>query len=293
MRRLLPLVLFLVACGSGTIGRFTAVGSAELFAPGVVSTARTEVRLAISPDGTRRLWGALEWPDGPGGWEILESVKQPTGEWSSPRAVSFDSKSNDFDPSFAPDGSGVYFFSNREGGLGGDDIYFVPLDRAAGRYGAALNLGPNINSAGDEWAPVVSPDNSQLLFASDGRGGVGKHDLFFAKRENDKWGMGENASDLNTAAEDFDATFLHDGHSIILSSGSFEGAIRLYFTAYRDHSYGERQLLGPEVNSAESGAWTFGPSIVANEPGVLYFTSHRAINSGRADIYRIPYSVTR
>lgn len=38
-------------------------------------------------------------------------------------------------------------------------------------------------------------------------------------------------------------------------------------------------------------AWTLGPSIVGIEPGVLYFTSHHAITAGRADIYRIRYSI--
>jgi hypothetical protein len=285
--RLLAVALLFAGCASSPGNRFAVIGSAELLAPGVVSTARSEVRLAISPDGKRRLWGVLEWPAGPGGWEIVESVRQPNGDWSAPQPASFDSKANDFDPSFAPDGSGVYFFSNREGGLGGDDIYFVSFD--ASGYGTARNLGANINSAGDEWAPVVSPDGTQLLFASDGRGGAGKHDLFFAQRDGHGWQAAENAARLNTAAEDFDATFLHDGRSIVLSSGSFEGAINLYFVPYRHGSYGDRAMLSAVVNSTEPGAWTFGPSIVGSEPGVLYFTSHHAVNAGRADIYRVRY----
>jgi Tol biopolymer transport system component len=281
----------LTGCVSGSAERFDVIRPAELLSP--VSTERTEVRLAISPDGKRRLWGVLEWPDGPGKWEIVESVRQPDGAWSAPHFASFNSAANDFDPSFAPDGNGVYFFSNRDGGLGGDDLYFVPFDSATSRYGDARNLGATINSAGDEWAPVISPDGSRLLFASDGRGGAGKHDLFFAERDGDHWKPAENATHLNTEAEDFDATFLHDGRSIVLSSGSFDGAVNLYFVPYRNRSYGDRELLGPAVNSTESGAWNLGPSIVASEPGVLYFTSHHAINAGRADIYRIRYSMHR
>jgi TolB protein len=293
MRKVLVFVLFLTGCASSSSVRFETIGSAELVSPGLVSTPRTEVRLAISPDGTRMLWGVLEWAGGPGGWEIVESVRAEDGTWSSPRVAAFSSKANDFDPAFAPDGRGVYFFSNREGGLGGDDIYFLPFDGGRGEYGAVRSLGPNVNSAGDEWAPVVSRDQAELLFASDGRGGAGKHDLFFAKRDGDGWGVAENATSLNTAAEDFDATILHDGRSIVLSSGSFDGAIHLYFVPYRAGAYGAREKLGPAVNSTEPEAWTFGPSIGGNEPGVLYFTSHHAINVGRADIYKIRYRMLR
>src|SRR5688500_7410091 len=95
-----------------------------------------------------------------GGWDIYESERSDGG-WSKPRIVAFNSTANDFDPSFAPDGSGVYFFSNREGGFGNDDICLAPLDARTGVYGAARNPGAAINSAGDEWAPVVSPDGSR------------------------------------------------------------------------------------------------------------------------------------
>ena len=73
----------------------------------------------------------LEQRPGAGGWDIYESQRSGDG-WSAPRAVSFDSSANDFDPSFAPDGSGVYFFSNRDGGFGKDDIYFAPFDARTG-----------------------------------------------------------------------------------------------------------------------------------------------------------------
>ena len=105
------------------------VSPAQLWLPDQVSTPKSEVRITFSPDGKRMLWGAIGWSDGGGGWDIYESERSTSG-WSKPHVVSFDSTANDFDPSFAPDGSGVYFFSNRNDDFGKDDIYFAPLTSA-------------------------------------------------------------------------------------------------------------------------------------------------------------------
>lgn len=271
------------------------ISPAQLWLPDQVSTEKSEVRITFSPDGKRMLWGAIGWSNGPnsgyGGWDIYESRRSPSG-WSTPRVVPFDSSANDFDPSFAPDGSGIYFFSNRDGGFGKDDIYFAPFDASTGHYGAAKNLGAAVNSAGEEWAPVVSPDGQRLMFASDGHGGRGKHDLFVAHRSGSAWGRIENLEALNTPDEDFDATFLHDGVSVIYTSGKFEGdTVALYFAEFRDGRFQPRERLPAAVNSQKQGAWTLGPSISAHEPGVLYFTSEHEQGRGRADIYRIEYQM--
>lgn len=283
--------LFLLLCSAQATAdntlRFAA--SAQLWLPDLVSTPKSEVRIAFSPNGKRMLWGAIDWSGGAGGWDIYESERSGTS-WSTPRAVSFNSTANDFDPSFAPDGSGVYFFSNRDGGFGKDDIYFAPFDARTARYGAAANLGKAINSAGDEWAPVVAADGKRLMFASDGHGGRGKHDLFIAHRTGDSWSRIENLEALNTPEEDFDATFLSDGVSVVFTSGKFESdEVALYFAEFRNGRFAPRERLPAAVNSQKQGAWTLGPSISPHEPGVLYFTSERKQGRGRADIYRIEY----
>ena len=260
------------------------VSPAQLWLPDQVSTPKSEVRITFSPDGKRMLWGAIGWSNGVGGWDIYESERSTSG-WSAPRAVSFYSASNDF--------------VRRErrieivgGGFGKDDIYFAPFEARTGHYGAAKNLGASINSAGDEWAPVVSADGQRLMFASDGHGGRGKHDLFIAHRRGTSWSDIENLAELNTPDEDFDATFLHDGVSIVYTSGKFESDdVALYFAAFRDGHFAPRERLPAAVNSQKPGAWTLGPSISADEPGVLYFTSEQEHGRGRADIYRIEYQV--
>jgi Tol biopolymer transport system component len=260
---------------------------AELFLPGIVSTDDINVRVTFSPDGKRMLWGVIS-REAPNGFEIVESLNEDAG-WGTPHAVPFNSPENDFDPSFAPDGSGVYFFSNRPGGYGKDDLYFAPFDAASGTYGAAQNLGAAVNSSGDVWAPVVSPDGQRLLFSTDGLGGAGKHDLYVARRSGSTWSDPENLESINGPGEDFDAAFLPDGKSIVFTSGDFEGAIQLFIARSDGDRYAPRAVLGPEINFAE--AWTLGPSNRASERGVLYFTSHRKGDPERSNVYRICFDL--
>lgn len=269
----------------------TALAKAEpvVVMPGHVSTPATEVRIAFSPDGKRMLWGAIGWKDGAGGWDIYESVNA-NGKWSTPKSVSFNSAQNDFDPFFAPDGSGVYFFSNRPGGLGNDDIYVVPFNAKTGTYGTAVNLGPNVNSAGSEWAPALSSDGQALMFSSDGRGGEGKQDLFLSAREGNGWAVAENFHPpVNGPNDDFDATFLPDDSGIVMSSGDVEGdgGTKLYMSIITPGGFVKPQLLGPEINC--DGGLTLGPAISRSEPKVIYFTSScRKGAPGRMDIFRAP-----
>ncbi len=216
------------------------------------------MRITFSPDGSRMLWGSISRTGGPGGWEIWERVRR-SGQWGEAHPVSFDSPQNDFDPCFAPDGRSVYFFSNRPGGQGGDDLYLAPFDPVSGSYGAAVNLGATINSAGDEWAPTLSPDGATLLFATDGRGGQGLHDLFTSTRTGDTWAAPQPLSDLNGPLDDFDAAFLTDAQAIVFARrAKDQDGAELHVAFRRDGRYTRPERLPAAVNA--EGAWTLGPA---------------------------------
>ncbi|RYY83538.1 MAG: flagellar motor protein MotB, partial [Chitinophagaceae bacterium] len=83
-------------------------------------------------------------------------------------------------PAITPDGKKLLFASDRPGGLGGFDLYSAELN-ADGSTGAATNLGSNINTAFDEQAPYYHKASSTLVFASNGRVGMGEYDLFYVK----------------------------------------------------------------------------------------------------------------
>ena len=83
------------------------------------------------------------------------------------------------DPYLSRDGSQLYFVSNKPGGLGGTDIYVC--QREAGRkWGEAINLGPAVNTEGNERTPV-SVEGGMLYFSSDGLVGMGGLDIYQAR----------------------------------------------------------------------------------------------------------------
>ena len=102
------------------------------------------------------------------------------GTWSEPVLANInDRTADDFAPAFAPDGTTLYFASSRKGGSGGNDLYKAVLS-PVGRFAPAESLGDAINSAGNDNFPGVAPDGT-LYFASDGRPGLGKLDIFMVK----------------------------------------------------------------------------------------------------------------
>nr|WP_294948464.1 hypothetical protein [uncultured Mucilaginibacter sp.] len=260
---------------------------AELFMPGLVSTKNAEVKITFSPDGNRMLWGGIDWIEGKTDLDIWQSEKVK-GKWTEPARVTFDSDSNDFDPFFAPDGAGVYFFSNRLGGFGGDDIYFVPYNEKTNAYGTPVNVGNFINTPKNEWAPITDVKGEYLIFSSGGHGGFGKQDMFKAKINPSGYGkpmnMGKN---INGANDDFDAALLPGNLLVFTSSTGTDEKADLYIANL--NRKGKAVKLPAQINAAKF--WTFGPSINTREPGYLYFSSHHTGSPGRTDIYRIKYTV--
>jgi TolB protein len=289
------LMVLLCACGhsasvpAGAPVRFSIESPAELFAGGTVSSVYNEIRLAISPDGRTVLWGSTDRPGGAGGWDIWMS-RRTAGGWSAPIAVSFNSAAKDFDPAYSPDGKLVYFFSDRPGGVGRDDLYRVPV--TGDTFGAVEHLGPEVNTPGDEWAPAPSPDGTLLMFASNAPGK--KHDLYLARAVGGGFAKAEPVAGAVNApdTDELDATFLADGRSIVFtrSKGIENDPVELYSATPGPGGYDAGTRLSDAVNMA--GGATLGPAIDPREPGVLYFRSKRPEGgAGKLDIYRVRYAL--
>ncbi|MEX1189044.1 MAG: OmpA family protein [Bacteroidia bacterium] len=119
-------------------------------------------------------------------------------------------------PAFSADGKKLYFSSDRPGGYGGSDIYVSIYKDST--WSEPRNLGPGINSSGNELFPFVYND-SLLSFASNGWGGMGGLDVFTAEFIGDSLGKPLNqGSPLNSSFDDFSLIILKDARAGYVSS---------------------------------------------------------------------------
>lgn len=267
----------------------TIVGEAVPFLPGIASTEFSEIRLTLSPDGKTALWFSRDRPGGGGGYDIWISRRNAEG-WSSARPAPFNSPLRDFDPAFSADGRHVYFCSDRPGGLGGDDLYRVAVTEDG--FGAAEHLGPAVNSGGNEFAPMLSPDGSRLLFSSDRPGGAGGHDLFIARRRADRGFEPARRLDgeINTSANEFDATFLSDGSSLVFARAmDFRtDRVDLYFASPHNGHYGGGTVLPQTVNSGDQD--TYGAMLDWSQPNRFTVSARRA-GAASLNLYLVQYTL--
>jgi TolB protein len=272
--------------GASKASTVEIVGEAEIFAPGIASTSHSEIRLTISPDGRTALWFSRNRPGGPGGYDIWMSRREGT-DWTPATPVSFNSPARDFDPAFSADGRFVYFCSDRPGGIGKDDIYRVAV--TARGFGTPENLGAKVNSAADEYAPMLSPDGGTLLFSSDRADGMGRHDLYTARRTVNGFDAARPlAGAINTAADEFDATFLSDGRTIVFARAPSmqDDRIDLFYAAPHRGRYDQGTILPPQVNDPVKDS--YGPMLDWSTPDRLTFSGQRQ-GAESMELYRIRY----
>ncbi|PBQ33023.1 hypothetical protein CNR22_14975 [Sphingobacteriaceae bacterium] len=129
------------------------------------------------------------------------------GEWGEIRKLSAnvnDRKYWDSQPSIASDGLTLYFASDRPGGYGGIDLYYTVKDVKTGQWSVPQNLGPTINTKGDEKTPFIHSDSETLYFSSTGHFGFGAYDIYYSrKNEKGEWEEPENiGSPINGYTDD-------------------------------------------------------------------------------------------
>jgi outer membrane protein OmpA-like peptidoglycan-associated protein/tetratricopeptide (TPR) repeat protein len=160
---------------------------------GSINTPLNEAAQMISHDGQWLVFDACNRKDGQGSCDIYISYFTPQG-WSE--AINLGSKVNaeewDAQPCLSPDKKDLYFSSKRPGGLGGIDIWVTHLQQN-GKWSEPENMGPGINTAGDEQCPFIHADNQTFYFTSTTWPGYGDEDLFIVRRQDDgTWSKPKN-----------------------------------------------------------------------------------------------------
>ncbi len=108
----------------------------------------------------------------------LFKASKVNNKWTAVKQLPFNKKVYSIsNPSISFDGKTLYFNSNMPGGLGGNDIWKVAITEG-NVYGTPINLGPKVNTEGNEQFPSITDDNV-LYFSSDSRQGLGGLDVLF------------------------------------------------------------------------------------------------------------------
>lgn len=176
---------------------------------GELNTEFDEGIVAFSPDAQAMyLTKARRELNAPTSVEIYTSTRSDA-KWSAPVKfeITADTLSTFGHPAVSPDGEYLYFVSDMPGGYGGKDIWRISLKE---RQGSLVNLGPDINTEGNDDFPYVRSDGS-LYFSSDGHPGMGGLDIFRATAVGDpadmRWKVENMGFPINSAGDDFGITF--------------------------------------------------------------------------------------
>ena len=183
-----------------------------------VNTEFDEGTPSFSKDGNTMYYTyCAQDPEGPRTSEIYISSRSSAKWGKGTRAnIVKDSVTALGHPSISPDGKYLYFVSDAVGGYGGKDLFRARV--VGGDFGPMENLGPDINTPGDEMFPYVR-DSVTLYFASDGHPGMGGLDIFKATLDSTgKWNVENMKAPINSAGDDFGITFAGNKESGFFSS---------------------------------------------------------------------------
>jgi Tol biopolymer transport system component len=187
---------------------------------GDLNTAGHDACLSISPDGST-IFVYRNIPKITGSGDIFYSTKRPDGKWTNPKSLAKPLNSSFFESSacLAPDGSALYFVSERNGGYGNADIW---RSKKLGKniWEKPVNLGPLVNTEEDELGVFMHPDGKTLFFSSKGHGSMGGYDIFMTQMKPDSsWTEPINLGyPINSTKDDIGFVMTADAKKAYISS---------------------------------------------------------------------------
>ncbi len=205
----------------------------------------------------------------------IYTAKGSNRSWKDIKVLPF--SSDDYSiahPSISADNKTLFFTSDMPGGFGGKDIWMCVKNDSI-NWGTPVNLGPDINTSGDEMFPTIRKDG-KLFFSSNGLPGFGGLDIYSANRIDNKWILNRNEGiQLNSSTDDFGVTFLTDSSGYFSSNRTGgKGKDDIYFFRFKDKSFqlGGTVLLSKNVKD-----------VAAEKKVVLYDENGRKIDSTVTD----------
>ncbi len=205
--------------------------------PGKLNTEFHDACLGFSADGNyiyiyRNIEGATLSGD------IYVSKKSRSGKWGTPKPVSDDKKINstyfESSASLTPDGTTMYFVSDRPKGKGMADIY--KSEKIGDEWTEPENM--DFNTEFDEKFVSIHPTGKLIFFSSEGHSSIGGHDIFVCKLQDDgTWGEPINLGyPINTVKEERTISVSQDGKTA-------------YIGAFYDNSKGDSDIFKIDISS--------------------------------------------
>ncbi len=265
----------------------------EIFAPGIISTDKTEYTPAFTPEQDECLYTVFL----PSQRHVIMRCRKIDGIWQAPEPAPFCGSTNDADLTLSPDGSKALFWSDRPlaAGEAKDDADLWISIKKNGEWKPAQWLAGAINNQDWQIAPTETAAGT-LYFASyryyckDYIENLGQMDLYRSIPVNGAYGAPENlGKPVNTAHHEKEPFVAPDEGYLIFTSdrpGGF-GDCDLYISFKKENgSWSQPLNMGEAINSAK---WE-GVPIVSPDGKYLFFSSDR---SGDSDVYWLDASIIK
>jgi Tol biopolymer transport system component len=284
--RLKQIVFFILMYSSGIsqtskpvkvqlfFGQTPPGNSPILFAPGIVSDEYGNRDIAISPRGDE-LFYTIQYRSGFAFSAIMYS-KKINGKWSTPEVAFFSGQYNDEEPAYSPDGTKLYFSSNRptSGSEKKDyDIWYVTKEK--GKWSEPQNMGATVNTSKDEFYPSIAKSGN-IYFTRQMEGK--DEDIVICRFNNNKYDTAVSLSSaVSTTGAEFNAYVDPDEQYIFFTGYKRKGNIGsgdLFISKKNaDGEWEEAKNLGDKINGTGN---TYCP-YVSPDKKYFFFTTSRGL----------------
>lgn len=244
----------------------------EIFASGIISYGFQELRITFSPEGDEAFYVTCT---NKYSHRILVHIKSHNNKWSAPQLMPFAWECNNGGPSFSPDGSRLYFASNKDNPeikLGGDGLDLWYMERDGSGWSDPVKLPETINSNVGEFAPSIASNGNLYFGVTDENY---KTFIYYSKYLHGKYYPREKIKiDLQSDVS-IGSAFIAPDESYLLFQANMDGGFGrndIYISfRNKEGSWDAPVNLGEEINSEYND---FGPR-VSFDGKRLFFSSDR------------------
>ena len=188
-----------------------------------VNSRYNEGSAALNAEGNQIIFARCGSPEGFGNCDLYETHLQEDSTWSKAvnLGANLNSKAWDSHPALSVTGDSLFFASDRIGGFGLSDIYFSVKDEE-GNWTRARNLGPVVNTRGNEVSPFIHPRYKILYFSSNGHLlNFGGFDIYKANAKSFLWDEPQNIGPLiNTDGDEYYFTIDSESEDLFYAGSS-------------------------------------------------------------------------